>query len=222
MSGIINNNSSNLTPNQKGAGLKKAAWCATALFSLGAIIASAHVSLDTHDKTTTTPERSIDASFVNHESGNSDSTAPADSLKYVKPDKLATPGKTLTFMISASDLDNDSLEYSASGLPEGATFDPETQVFSWTPRYNQAGTYMVNFQVSDGKLTDSKAITITVVQLYPNWDINGDSFVNTLDMALVGQYWNQTGLTGWILEDSNEDGAVNVLDMIIVGQHWTH
>jgi hypothetical protein len=130
-------------------------------------------------------------------------------------------GDSLTFAISATDGDGDQLVYTTSSLPDGASFDTDTLTFSWTPRYDQAGDYPVHFEVSDGQLTDSEDITITVVQLYEDWDVNGDGDANVLDMVLVGQRWGETGLTGWIQEDANEDGAVNVLDMIIVGQHWT-
>jgi hypothetical protein len=130
-------------------------------------------------------------------------------------------GGGLTFIISATDADDDELVYSATGLPDGASFDTDTQTFSWTPRYDQAEIYSVHFEVSDGDLTDSEDVVITITQLYDNWDVNGDSNANVLDMVLVGQHWSESGLTGWILEDTNEDGSINVLDLIIIGQHWT-
>jgi len=131
-------------------------------------------------------------------------------------------GVEITLVVSATDADSDPLVYSASNLPDGASFDPDTRTFSWTPRYDQAGIYVVSFEVSDGQLTDTEDVTITVVQPSDNWDINGDGDANVLDMVLVGQQWDETGQTGWIREDANEDGAVNVLDMIVIGQHWTN
>ena len=69
----------------------------------------------------------------------------------------------LSFVISATDPDGDTLTYSASNLPSGATFDAGTRTFSWTPSFTQAGSYPgVHFEVSDGSLTDSEDITITV------------------------------------------------------------
>jgi len=134
---------------------------------------------------------------------------------------MKTPiGERLSFTITATDLDNNSLIYSASNLPEGASFDPSTRTFSWTPRYDQAGVYSVHFEVSDGQLTDSEDITITVVQPSEDWDINGDDATDVLDMVLIGQHWGESGLTGWIREDANEDGTINVLDMVLIGQHW--
>ncbi|WP_424353209.1 disaggregatase related repeat-containing protein [Methanosarcina mazei] len=74
-------------------------------------------------------------------------------------------GKTLSFSITASDPDGDSLTYSASGLPTGATFDGNSRLFSWTPTSGQEGTYSVTFVVSDGKLKDSVTTSITAVKV---------------------------------------------------------
>jgi len=65
--------------------------------------------------------------------------------------------------ISASDADGDILHFSASNLPEGATFVGQT--FSWTPTYAQAGTYIITFVVSDGDAVASKTMTVTVVNV---------------------------------------------------------
>ena len=76
--------------------------------------------------------------------------------------KSANEGESLHFTISATDADGDQLVFSASNLPEEASFNPNTQTFSWTPRSGQAGTYTVRFEVSDGRLADSEDVTITV------------------------------------------------------------
>ncbi|MCK4647767.1 putative Ig domain-containing protein [Candidatus Pacearchaeota archaeon] len=76
--------------------------------------------------------------------------------------KQVDENELLQFTISGTDADGDDLTYSASGLPSGASFNPSTKTFSWTPTYTQSGTYQVKFTVSDGKATDSKTITITV------------------------------------------------------------
>jgi len=136
-------------------------------------------------------------------------------------DRSSNEGELLTFTISASDADDDVLVYTTSSLPDGAVFDTGNRTFSWTTRYDQANVYPIRFEVSDGSLTDYEDINITIVQLYPDWDVNGDGDANVLDMVLVGQRWNESGLTGWVLEDTNEDGTINVLDFIIIGQNWT-
>ena len=75
--------------------------------------------------------------------------------------KSATVGNQLSFQVSATDADGDALTYSASNLPAGASFNPATRTFTWTPA--AAGTYHnVHFEVTDGTDTDSEDITITV------------------------------------------------------------
>lgn len=74
--------------------------------------------------------------------------------------------RLLSFGVEATDPDGDALTYTASNLPAGATFDPSTRVFSWTPDYTQAGEYTVSFTASDGtrsySLSGTKDVTITV------------------------------------------------------------
>lgn len=88
-----------------------------------------------------------------------------------KPPKLnsissrtVAPGSVCEFKISATDEDSPVLFYSASGLPQGATFDSATRTFKWTPSYNQMGTYTVRFTVSDGMFSDYKDVKITVAE----------------------------------------------------------
>jgi hypothetical protein len=68
----------------------------------------------------------------------------------------------LAFDVSALDAEGDALTYSATGLPVGATLDPNTGHFEWTPAPLDAGVHAVTFGVSDGYASDSEAITITV------------------------------------------------------------
>ncbi|MBN1506436.1 MAG: fibronectin type III domain-containing protein [Sedimentisphaerales bacterium] len=68
----------------------------------------------------------------------------------------------LSFSLSASDPDEDSLTFTAADLPAGASFENAT--FRWTPLRGQAGSYQTTFSVSDGMLTDSKPVSITVVR----------------------------------------------------------
>ena len=126
--------------------------------------------------------------------------------------KAVTEQDTLTFTISATDADGDALTYSAANLPAGSSFNPASRTFSWTPGDGQDGVYAgVRFQVSDGQLTDSEDITITVSDAaFP--DVNGDGAVNVADI---------TSLERMIAEldspdagaDANGDGMVNVADI---------
>ncbi|MFC2004924.1 putative Ig domain-containing protein [Chloroflexota bacterium] len=78
-------------------------------------------------------------------------------------DQSVDEGQLLQFTIAASDADGDPLSYSASNLPAGASFNSTSRNFSWTPGFSQAGNYPdVHFEVTDGTLTDSENITISV------------------------------------------------------------
>lgn len=69
----------------------------------------------------------------------------------------------LSFSVSATDPDGDSISYSAQGLPAGASFTG--QLFNWTPTYSQAGEYEVTFVASDGRAQDARSVQLKVVNV---------------------------------------------------------
>jgi hypothetical protein len=75
--------------------------------------------------------------------------------------------------------------------------------------------------VGDGTAYGSDQTFITESGDFSQWDVNSDGAINVLDIVLVGQRFNATGLPGWIREDVNRDGVINVLDEIVIGQHWS-
>ncbi len=81
--------------------------------------------------------------------------------------KSVGEGNLLTFTVTASDPDGDGLTLSASNVPTGASFNPSSQVFSWTPDYGDAGIYNVQFTVTDNGTpaeSDLEIVPITVVE----------------------------------------------------------
>lgn len=78
-------------------------------------------------------------------------------------DKSVDELTTLNFIAEATDPDEDFLTFSlGSGAPQGASITSRG-AFSWAPTEAQGpGTYPVTIIVSDGELTDSDTITITV------------------------------------------------------------
>jgi uncharacterized repeat protein (TIGR01451 family) len=78
--------------------------------------------------------------------------------------KTITEGVGLTFTVTAEDVDGPELVLSAASLPPGASFDAATGVFSWTPGCEAAGVYTATFSTSDGALSDSETISITVIE----------------------------------------------------------
>lgn len=127
-------------------------------------------------------------------------------------DKSVDEGGNLTFSINGSDPDGNLLTYSATNLPAGVNFDPITQTFSWTPNYTQAGLYSVTFSVSDGNLTDSETVAITVNDICnPDTpEIPFDGIDQNCDGKDVTEFWAEIQNTPngvWSLRDAC--GSVN-------------
>jgi len=78
--------------------------------------------------------------------------------------KWTTVETLLEFTVSATDINNNALSFSADGIPIGSSFDPLSRVFSWVPITSQVGYYLVTFSVSDGSATGLEAIAISVAQ----------------------------------------------------------
>jgi hypothetical protein len=81
--------------------------------------------------------------------------------------KTINEGGSLEFVVAAADPDpGDSLTFAAANLPAGASFDPATRTFLWTPGYDQAGNYEnIEFSVMDNgepMEVDVELITVTV------------------------------------------------------------
>ena len=83
-------------------------------------------------------------------------------------------GETLSFNVTGTDADGDALTITATGLPEGATFEDGT--FAWLPGFDLGGTSVaVTFTVSDGTAEASASVDIAVS------DVNRPLVLNTFD-----------------------------------------
>lgn len=130
------------------------------------------------------------------------------------PDQTVGTGENFSFQVSATDPDGDPLTFSAANLPEGATFNPTTKTFSWTPSETQVGEYPISFSVSDGTLSDIKTVKITVI-------IREDSSI-----VIISPQDGQT-LTGLIIleaqltEGVSASGIQFQLDGVSIGSEIT-
>ena len=78
-------------------------------------------------------------------------------------DRAVDEGDTLSFVVAASDPDGDPLTYRGENLPEGATIDPASGQFTWTPSYQQAGLFPgVRVVVGDGHRSRFQELNISV------------------------------------------------------------
>jgi VCBS repeat-containing protein len=118
---------------------------------------------------------------------------------------------TLTINVNATDVDSTNLTYSASDLPQNATFNPDTKTFTFTPDESQGGTiYHVTFTVSDGTLTDEETISITVNEVNNAPIAQNDQFVTNEDSAIT------ISTTDLLANDSDPDNAHNELTITAV------
>lgn len=80
--------------------------------------------------------------------------------------KSVTVNALLSFQISGNDPEGHALVYSADNLPEGATIDGVSGMFTWQPDTDQSGNYTVTVIATDNHgHSDSETITITVVDV---------------------------------------------------------
>ncbi len=83
--------------------------------------------------------------------------------------RVVNEGQNIQFTVSATDPNGDPLIFDTGNiapLPSGATFNEASRTFSWTPNFNQAGSYQVTFYVRDPfGAYDKETVTITVVDV---------------------------------------------------------
>jgi len=83
---------------------------------------------------------------------------PADNAMLMAPE-----GAAFTIDLEATDVEGDALTYTLTGLPASAVVDASTGDLSWTPGYQDAGSYTVTATVDDGNGgTDSRTFTVDV------------------------------------------------------------
>jgi hypothetical protein len=63
--------------------------------------------------------------------------------------KVVETDQLLVFAVTATDADNDSLEFAAQGLPPGAVFDESRQLCYWLPTSDDIGLNILKFTVVD-------------------------------------------------------------------------
>ncbi|HND51258.1 MAG TPA: putative Ig domain-containing protein, partial [Pirellulaceae bacterium] len=88
----------------------------------------------------------------------------APTLRLVPPQTIAEGG-VVTVNLSATDADGDALTFTGRSLPANASVDPRTGVFRFAPDYDQEGSYTVRLLVSDGNLTTTQDVPITVTRV---------------------------------------------------------
>lgn len=120
-------------------------------------------------------------------------------------DKVAVVGELLSIQLMATDPQNDMVSFSLrSALPDGAKFEKDRGLFTWTPTPTQIGSILLTFEVSDGMLKDQETIAVRVSaagsqeQFPPKIDPIGSLLINAGEpwsFQLVGEDLNNQPLT---------------------------
>ena len=91
--------------------------------------------------------------------------------------------QSLTFTATATDANSgDTLTFSLTGTPPTGATITDDGVFTWTPTESQDGDHTITVQVTDGSLTDSETLTVTVneVNVAPVLNAIGDKGTSEL------------------------------------------
>src|SRR3989338_11287435 len=78
--------------------------------------------------------------------------------------KIINVGENTSFLVAASDQDNNNLKFTTEKIPFAANITPQnnTITFSWTPECDQSGTYSPTFKVTDGYCDVTQTVSLTV------------------------------------------------------------
>ncbi len=80
-------------------------------------------------------------------------------------EKTIYENQTIFIELKANDPDGDALTFSCNRTDLFADFNKTIGKGSWTPGYDDAGIYYVDFGVSDGELCDNETVKITVINV---------------------------------------------------------
>lgn len=84
------------------------------------------------------------------------------------PKQVASEGEQCLFKVFASDPENDDVTISTSRLPQGAVYDSEHNIFSWTPPYTGPNSslgspFEIVFSASDQNSSSHQKVSIEVI-----------------------------------------------------------
>ncbi|MFA9460821.1 Ig domain-containing protein [Thiohalorhabdus sp. Cl-TMA] len=102
------------------------------------------------------------------------------------PDQVTVETEPLAFTVQAADANGDPITLAAASLPAGASFTDHgdgTGTFEWPPVQGQKGDYAIRFQASDGNLTSSLSVGVTVRWIH---DRDGDGMKDDWEMEHFG------------------------------------
>jgi hypothetical protein len=129
-------------------------------------------------------------------------------------DQTVREGDPLRIQLKGASPVGNALTYASNQLPAGATLDPITGLFQWTPGYDQHGVYQVPFSVSDGQQTTTQTTQITVLNVNapPVFDVLGPFAVDEGQPLSFRAFALDPNNPGFIPQDRTADGTLTPLD----------
>ncbi|WLQ16799.1 putative Ig domain-containing protein [Hahella aquimaris] len=112
------------------------------------------------------------------------------------------------FLVQSSDPNKTTPTLTVLNPPSGATFNAKgdgTGTFNWFPQRGQAGTYVVNFEATDGALKATKSVKIVV---NPENDRDGDG----MDDAWEIEHFGDLSRDG--TDDYDHDGILDLAEFL--------
>ncbi|MFN0038823.1 MAG: tandem-95 repeat protein, partial [Burkholderiales bacterium] len=79
------------------------------------------------------------------------------------PDRTVRQGDPIRFQLRAEDVDGDEIVFASPDMPAGASLNPNTGVFEWTPPFDLAGDFAIHFRASDGKSYGERLVHLNVI-----------------------------------------------------------
>ena len=136
------------------------------------------------------------------------------------PAQTFTEKNPITFTLNATDPDGDTLTFSVTPQLSGASFNPGTGVFNWTPDIGQAGDQRLTFRAEDGKGgSDTKEALLQIAVL------DTEAPRGTVDFT-VGNEIKQIGTAQTLpltltLSDNNTAPSQIKVELRNRGGNWT-
>lgn len=116
-------------------------------------------------------------------------TAPPNQLPQITNpgDQSSIANDSINLQIDASDLDDQTLVFSATNLPSGLLIDEDTGLISGALADDSDGTYTVEVTVSDGEATASTTFTWLVEAFILLGDVDCSNVVDSVDALFILQ-----------------------------------
>jgi hypothetical protein len=139
----------------------------------------------------------------------------------VLQDTSVAQGKTLAFFMQTIAPAQDTVTLSATDttgakLPDSATFNPKTGLFTWTPTFSQLGLYKIVFTATDGNAVARDTVKITVTKTDRPPTVQAQSLNTGMNLAitvtLAASDPDNDSIIQWQLTQQPHNGTATLAD----------